>query len=65
DWRPGEVIMDTYQVDLPTDLPSGEYIVQTGFYSLPPLERLGEPLVLERLGIGDCPMFHRRLEIGD
>ncbi|HEX6386620.1 MAG TPA: hypothetical protein VF177_18275 [Anaerolineae bacterium] len=60
DWRPGEVIMDTYQVDLPTDLPSGEYIIQTGFYNLPTLERLGEPLVLGRLGTGDW-----RLEIRD
>jgi hypothetical protein len=55
DWRPGEIVVDTYRIELPADLPPGEYTVQTGFYYLPTLERLGEPMEIGdwRLGIGD------------
>jgi hypothetical protein len=53
DWQRGERVVDTYTLDLPHDLPPGEYFIQSGFYHLPSDERLGEPaflggLVLER-----------------
>jgi hypothetical protein len=46
DWQPSEVVMDTFQVALPENFPAGTYRLQSGFYYLPTLERLGEPLVL-------------------
>jgi hypothetical protein len=55
DWQPEERVVDTYVLDLPPDLDSGEYFIQSGFYHLPSDERLGEPVflggvVLERPG---------------
>jgi 4-amino-4-deoxy-L-arabinose transferase-like glycosyltransferase len=46
DWVSGEVVIDQYRVDLPPDLPSGDYWLQTGFYYLPTLERLGTAVTL-------------------
>jgi hypothetical protein len=46
DWRPGEIIIDRYLIELPADMPPDNYVVQTGFYFFPTLERLGEPVVL-------------------
>jgi hypothetical protein len=46
DWQPDELIMDTFQIELPEDLEPGTYRIQSGFYHLPTLERLGEPLLL-------------------
>ncbi|MCZ7668390.1 MAG: hypothetical protein M5U34_14960 [Chloroflexi bacterium] len=31
DWRPGEIVVDTFVVDLPSDLPPGRYALQTEF----------------------------------
>ncbi len=31
-WRPGELIIDTYTLILPNDLPPGQYTLQTGWY---------------------------------
>jgi 4-amino-4-deoxy-L-arabinose transferase-like glycosyltransferase len=45
-WRPGEVVVDRYLVPLPPDLRDGVYTLQTGFYYLPTMARLGEPAVL-------------------
>jgi 4-amino-4-deoxy-L-arabinose transferase-like glycosyltransferase len=39
-WRKGEVIVDTHTIDLPPDLPAGEYRVRVGFYDEPTGERL-------------------------
>lgn len=50
-WRPGEVVVDRYLVPLPPDLPDGVYTLQTGFYYLPTMARLGEPAVLESVVI--------------
>ncbi len=46
DWRVGEKVVDRYQVTLPNELPQGEYQIQTGFYYLPTLTALGEPIFL-------------------
>jgi 4-amino-4-deoxy-L-arabinose transferase-like glycosyltransferase len=46
DWQPQERVVDTYTLDLPPDLPPGEYFIQSGFYHLPSDERLGEPAFL-------------------
>jgi 4-amino-4-deoxy-L-arabinose transferase-like glycosyltransferase len=51
DWRPGEVVRDTFRVDLPVGLPPGDYVVRTGFYYLPTLERLGEAVILDTVRI--------------
>ncbi len=51
DWQANEVVMDTFQVTLPENLQAGPYRVQSGFYYLPTLERLGEPLVLGEIEI--------------
>ena len=39
-WFPGEVIMDTFYLQVPADAPPGEYTLSTGFYDLETLERL-------------------------
>ena len=46
DWQPGEIVVDTYIIQLPDQLPAGVK-VQTGFYYLPTLERLGETAVFD------------------
>ena len=46
DWRPGEVIIDQYTIQLPADLPTGTYNLQSGFYYLPTLEGLGTTVPL-------------------
>ncbi|WP_420644325.1 ArnT family glycosyltransferase [Candidatus Leptofilum sp.] len=45
-WQLGELVQDTYTIQLPADLPPGRYMVQTGFYHLPTLANLGEAAVL-------------------
>ncbi|MCI0397453.1 MAG: hypothetical protein L0332_10665 [Chloroflexi bacterium] len=46
DWRPEEIVADTYTLLLPDGLPPGKYTLQTGFYYLPTQERLGDVVVL-------------------
>jgi len=47
DWRSGEIVIDQFPLTLPDDLSQDEeFIVNTGFYYLPTLERLGEAAVL-------------------
>jgi hypothetical protein len=41
-WRPGEVVVDPFTIELPPDLPPGTYHLQTGFYDPTTLARLGE-----------------------
>jgi hypothetical protein len=52
DWQPGEMVVDTYALDLPPDMQAGQYFVQSGFYHLPSDERLGEPAVLGQVILG-------------
>ncbi|UCG23675.1 MAG: hypothetical protein JSW55_16270 [Chloroflexota bacterium] len=51
DWHPGEVVVDSYTIDLPQDLEPGRYFLQTGFYFLPTQERLGQPVVVGEIDI--------------
>jgi len=51
DWHPGEVVVDSYTIELPPDLEPGRYYLQTGFYYLPTQERLGQPAVIGEINI--------------
>jgi hypothetical protein len=39
-WFEGEVILDTFQLQIPSDSPEGSYTLSTGFYSLETMDRL-------------------------
>ncbi len=39
-WFPGEIIMDAFSLQIPTDAPAGDYTLVTGFYEQGTLERL-------------------------
>ena len=39
-WFPGEIILDTFQLQIPADAPAGSYTLSTGFYSLDTMDRL-------------------------
>ncbi len=45
DWQPGEVVVDTYTMELPGDA-AGPFTLETGFYDLDTLAGLGETAVL-------------------
>lgn len=49
DWRPGEIVIGRYRIDLPPELSPGEYRLQTGFYDPATIIRLGEAAELEDL----------------
>lgn len=51
DWQPGEYVQDVYHLNLPEDLPPGNYVIQTGFYYLPTAERLGEPEIIGKIDL--------------
>jgi hypothetical protein len=53
DWQPGEMIMDSFTIPLPPDLPDGDYTWITGFYYLPTLERLGEAATIKSADYAD------------
>jgi 4-amino-4-deoxy-L-arabinose transferase-like glycosyltransferase len=53
DWRPGEVVTDIYRVGIPAHLSPGDYQMQTGFYHLSTMERLGEATLLGTIHISD------------
>lgn len=40
-WRPGEVVVDTYDIVLPDGLAAGEYVIEVGWYAAETGERLG------------------------
>lgn len=42
DWRPGEMVIDHFEVALPADLAPGEYRLETGFYDPATVARLGD-----------------------
>lgn len=42
DWRPGEIVVDRYSLELPPELPPGAFTLRTGFYDLATLVQLGE-----------------------
>jgi 4-amino-4-deoxy-L-arabinose transferase-like glycosyltransferase len=45
-WQPGEWVLDTFIVPRPSEQNAAEWHIETGFYYLPTLERLGEPAIL-------------------
>ncbi len=56
-WRPGEIIPDSFAITLPDTTSPGEYPIAIGWYSFPSLERL--PLL-----DADSPLPDRRAIIG-
>lgn len=46
DWRPGEIVIDPFHIDIPDGLPPGVYQLQTGFYDPANVARLGEAAAL-------------------
>jgi hypothetical protein len=50
-WREGDTLIDTYDLDIPPDLPAGEYRLLVGLYDLPTLTRL--PVQREGAPAGD------------
>jgi 4-amino-4-deoxy-L-arabinose transferase-like glycosyltransferase len=51
DWQPGEIVIDSYAIELPQDRQPGTYYLQTGFYYLPTQERLGEPAIFGEVAL--------------
>jgi hypothetical protein len=39
-WRPGDILMTRFYLNLPADLPAGKYTIQTGVYTWPELRRV-------------------------
>ena len=52
DWRPGEIIIDHFRVELPPDMLPGTYRLRTGFYDPATVVRLGEAA---ELGLVNLP----------
>jgi hypothetical protein len=50
-WREGDILLDAYQLDIPPDLPPGEYRLLIGLYDLPTLTRL--PVEIDHAAAGD------------
>jgi hypothetical protein len=50
-WREGDILLDTYQLDIPPNLQSGEYRLLIGLYDLPTLTRL--PVQRDDTVVGD------------
>ncbi len=48
-WRPGDVIVDGFQLNLPADLPPGEYRLMAGFYDAATGQRVADPLLVGAL----------------
>jgi hypothetical protein len=46
-WLPGEYVTDTHRLQLPSDLPGGQYRLGVGFYDPVTGLRLGERVILE------------------
>jgi 4-amino-4-deoxy-L-arabinose transferase-like glycosyltransferase len=39
-WQPGEIVRERYELNLPGDIPPGDYVLRAGAYSFPSLTRL-------------------------
>lgn len=50
-WREGDVLLDTYDLEIPADLPAGDYRLVVGLYDLPTLTRL--PVQIDGAPAGD------------
>lgn len=51
DWRPGEIVVDHFRLDLPEGLSPGVYRLQAGFYDPATVARLGEAVVLDEISL--------------
>jgi hypothetical protein len=60
-WRPGEVVVDTYQISVPDEAPSGEYVVEVGLYLAENGRRL--QAISSQSIVGDAVLFP--LKIGE
>ena len=49
-WQPGEILRDQHVIYLPEKLSAGPYALRIGWYAIPDLNLLGEPLVLSLEG---------------
>ncbi|WP_119065379.1 glycosyltransferase family 39 protein [Aggregatilinea lenta] len=56
-WSPGEKIVDTWQIELPADLPPGSYEVRIGFFDAMLNQRLPAQQVGEPVADGDPRLF--------
>jgi hypothetical protein len=50
-WREGDILLDTYTIEIPADLPAGDYQLLVGLYDLPTLTRL--PVQMNDAAAGD------------
>jgi hypothetical protein len=50
-WRTGDILVDAYDLDIPADLPPGDYRLLVGLYDLPTLTRL--PVQIDGAHAGD------------
>lgn len=50
-WAPGEVIADFYELELPPDLPRGEYPIEVGLYN--PVDNVRPPAFLDDRAVAD------------
>lgn len=50
-WRDGDTLLDAYDLDIPTDLPPGDYQLLVGLYDLATLARL--PVQIDGVPAGD------------
>lgn len=50
-WREGDILFDAYTIEIPADLPHGDYQLLVGLYDLPALTRL--PVQLDHTPAGD------------
>ncbi|MCC6455245.1 MAG: glycosyltransferase family 39 protein [Caldilineaceae bacterium] len=50
-WREGDILLDAYHLDIPPNLPPGDYALWVGLYDLPTLTRL--PVQIDHAPAGD------------
>ena len=50
-WHEGDILLDAYDLEIPADLPSGDYRLLVGLYDLPTLTRL--PVQVDGMPAGD------------
>ncbi|MGB0383684.1 MAG: phospholipid carrier-dependent glycosyltransferase [Ardenticatenaceae bacterium] len=59
-WQPGQTLRDDYTLQLPADLPAGEYTVRVGLYTL---EAGRLPVTLDGIAAGDA--YETKLRVSD
>jgi uncharacterized membrane protein len=56
-WQPGEVVRETFEVELPADLPAGEYTWRVGWYDLAHSEAFATSADSRIPGSTEVPLF--------